>query len=148
MDGANEELLGGIVDNLARLYDSGWQPPQPYADPIAWQKREHNLVADWLCNYTMDCKRSWETTFKNEHLEDGMGFNLLMHSDGGSRATSAAAAWIVKTMRYDPVNKQCVTLPLAMAGSYFDSKLSSFEVESIALRFCTNFACELLAYSL
>ena len=63
------------VDNLARLYESGWQPPQPCADPIAWQKPERNLVADWLCNYSMD------------HLEDVMGFNLLVHSDGAHTHT-------------------------------------------------------------
>ena len=67
-----------------------------------------------------------------------------VHSDGGARPESSAAGWIVETLRFDPNAQEFHTLPLAMAGTYFPFKMSSFEIECVALRFCTNFVCEFL----
>ena len=94
----------------------------------------------------MDSAASWEHVYDNTHVLDGKGFNLLIHSDGGARSESSAAGWIVETIRYDPLTETCETLPLAMAGTFFPYRMTSFEIESVALRFCTNFVCELFKY--
>ena len=47
-----------ITENLKSAIFMGWRPPRPGDDPVLWQKRDHNRMADHLVNATMDMQKS------------------------------------------------------------------------------------------
>ena len=135
----SEVLICWTCIQIKAIFGFGWEPPCLWSDPVRWRHREHNKKADWLCNYTMDRAATWEHVVD---IDISPPFNLLIHSDGGSRAECAAAAWLVESIDLNG------TLQLvAMAGIYIPQKLSSFEAEGIALSACTNFCCKFMRSS-
>ena len=93
--------------------------------------RGHNIVADYLCNYSMDHCTTWSHVFNDELPTE---FNMLMHSDGGSRYDCGSAAWVIEAaFREDDLWK---LRPMAIAGTYFDKRVSSFTSEASALYAC------------
>ena len=128
-----------IPSNLAQMVSVGFNPPRIWDDPIFCRKREHNARADHLVNYTMDCQSTW-----TRHLDwpfDGIAFddcNYIAHSDGGTRKDQcSAAAWIIEAVLNRDSHAE--TKPIAMAGIYISTPVSSFLAESIALDECTSF---------
>eukprot|EP00959_Pyramimonas_sp_CCMP1952_P334205 6999371-Pyramimonas_sp.AAC.1 len=65
------------------MLELGWAPPQAHHDPVAWRKRDYNVVADFLANYTMDSRASWSKNFDypfpGVHRSE---CNVVAHSDG------------------------------------------------------------------
>ena len=106
---------------------------------MVWHKRELNVVADFLANYTMDIGRTWirelEWPFPGKSLTS---CNLVAHSDGGARAHScSSAAWIVEAGIL--ADGQWIFKPVAMAGTFMSQFISSFTAEAIALEECTRY---------
>ena len=48
-----------ISRNLASILESAWDAPQIWDDPVQWRRREKNVIADFLVNYTMNRGQSW-----------------------------------------------------------------------------------------
>ena len=110
---------------------------------MRWRRREKNIVADFLVNYTMNMGRSWSETlpwpFPGASVEE---CNIAVHSDGGTRAEScSAAAWIVE------VGYRGNFAAYAMAGTYMSAPVSSFTAEAIALNEASAFVHNLLVLS-
>jgi len=81
----------------------------------------------------MDVKETWarhmEWPFEGASI---MECNVVVHSDGGTRANNcSAAAWVVEVGLFRAGKWKYHTL--AMSGTYLDHAVSSFLVESIAL---------------
>ena len=76
-------LFERITSNIHAIYTAGWRPPRAYDDPIMWQGREENVVADFLANLTMDKKESWQQVcdwpFPSHKIQD---CSFVVHSDG------------------------------------------------------------------
>ena len=127
--------LAPMFERISRIifsmFDSGWRPARDIDDVICWHRREWNVRADYLVNYTMDIRKSW---FQRGRIsaEDFANANILVHTDGGTRAgTCSAAAWCVEAV----VRKGgCeVTIPVLLAGTFITDPISSFTAEAIAL---------------
>ena len=106
---------------------------------MVWHRRELNVVADFLANYTMDSGRTWikefDWPFPGRSVES---CNLVAHSDGGARAHScSASAWIIEAGIV--IDGQWTFKPIALARTYTSSYMSSFTAEAIALEECTRF---------
>ena len=87
-----------ITTNIQSIFKAGWRPPRAWDDSITWHRREHNVVADFLANYTMDRKESWnkicDWPFPGHGLQD---CSFVVHSDGGTRwGTCSGSAFIVE----------------------------------------------------
>jgi hypothetical protein len=121
------DVVGLTVSNIEFAIDAGWCPNLAWADPVRWLKRQHNVVADALCNYAMDNATTWQETFAPELPKH---FNLLIHSDGGSRHHCGAAAWIVEASYWDEDLQGWQLTPLAMSATYYDGTVSSFTAEA------------------
>jgi hypothetical protein len=80
-----EDCLEQTLRDIEIILDCGWIPSGLWTDPIKWAPRAHNIVADYLCNYSMDHCTTWSHVFNDELPKE---FNMLMHSDGG-RGTAA-----------------------------------------------------------
>ena len=134
-----------ICDNLGAICSCGWQPPRPTGDPVQWQRRIHNLVADGLVNYTMDVERTWFRTFDWPfHGESLESCNVRVHSDGGTRRhRCSASAWVME-VGVLMSDLEWLYRPIAMSGTYFKEPESSFATESWALEEATEFMKRLL----
>ena len=146
-DPASEQIFEGICDNLAKIIGAGWLPPQVWHDPVIWRKREHNLVADFLVNFTMDSQGSWSKHF--DFPFPGVAFdscNFIVYSDGGTRAQSCSATgWVIEVGRF--VDEAWDFRPLVMSGRFFATPISSFQSEALALEECTLFLLKFLTCS-
>ena len=133
-----QECFESMLSNLEGLLEEGRFSSGLWNDPVKWAPREHNIVADYLCNYTMDHQKNWHQVYAECLPAD---FNLLVHSDGGARATCGAAAWIVEACFLE--GDTFVTRPVASSGVYLDGRISSFDAEAWALyhavAFCKTF---------
>ena len=110
--------------------DARNMPPSTRSDPIRWEHREHNKVADYLCNLTMDVKRcTWRETRNADILLES---NLVIFSDGGTRAECSASAWVLCAAIKE------ATIPILAGGIYFPQPISSFTAEAIALEKATE----------
>ena len=76
-----------MLYNLFDLIAIGWTPADTVEDPILWHRRCLNEISDYIVNHTTDIKRSWRQRFQPP-VEDYDIFrsNLLVHTDGGTRA--------------------------------------------------------------
>ena len=94
-------------------------------------------MADFLANYTMDSKQTWTDVFEWPLAEATLDqCNLVIHSDGGTRhGRCSAAAWVVEAVLV--VHGVWISELIAMGGTYFDSPISSFCAEALALEECT-----------
>ena len=126
-----------ITTNIQSIFKAGWRPPRAWDHPIAWHRREHNVVAGFLANYTMDRNEFWnkicDWPFPGHGLQD---CSFVVHSDGGTRwGTCSGSAFIVEA---GVLGKEgWVFKPLALNGTYFHSPMSSFVAESLALEEAT-----------
>ena len=128
-----------MTTNLGRLLQSGRRPHELVGDPVLWQRRENNVIADYIVNHTMDRRESWNYTCDGD---TPIGANLVCHSDGGRRDESCAgAAWFVETLRDAHGMESCT--PLAMRGIFISSSVSSFVAESIALDDAISYICSI-----
>ncbi len=138
--------MDSISDNLAFILDAGWSPPRLWHDPVAWKRRELNVVADYLVNFTMDNEQTWCRSFNWPFATSTLDqCNLAAWSDGGTRSgkkVCSASAWIVEVGIYQ--NRSWHFRPLAMGGTYFAAPLSSFTVECFALQECASFLKHLI----
>ena len=131
-----ETCLEDAVNHLEALLARGWLPHGFWTDPVKWVRRSRNVVADYLCNVTMDQRQTWHEVFRELLPQD---FNILVHSDGGSRSQCSAAAWIAEAcFMYEGAWK---TIPIACSGVFFECRMSSFSAEAWALYHAINF-CE------
>ena len=122
-------VVSRINHNIVDLITEGFLPPSARCDPVRWEKREHNKVADYLCNMTMDSKRcTWRDV---RHTVAPQSCNFLAFSDGGTRSTCSASAWIICAVLEDK------TIPMVAGGIYFEQPISSFTAEAIALEKAT-----------
>ena len=79
--------------NLAALLDAGWATPRLWHDPVIWRRREMNVVADDLANFTMDSARTWSRSFDWPIAgHDLRSCNLAAWSDGGTRRHACSAS--------------------------------------------------------
>ena len=124
------------LQNLEEAIDAGWVPSTFCSDPVRWVKRDHNVVADALCNRAMDCKTNIQTTFEPE---TATRFNILVHSDGGSRPGCSSSAWIAEAVSWDEAAARWKRTTLATSATYCDTSVSSFVAEALALYHATCF---------
>lgn len=122
-----------MTGRIFKMLGCGWRPNCLRADPVNWHRREHNEIADFIVNHTMECRKDWQFVFKAPCSDFNIQHaNLICHSDGGTRAGSCSASgWIVEACVIQGDAQH--TFPLAMAGSFFDQPVSSFSAELIAL---------------
>ena len=116
-----------ILAHITSIIANSWQPRYEWHDPVLWEKREHNQIADHLANLTMDTAMTWSEE-SHEYPSHG---NLLIHSDGGSRERCSAAAWVVEHCFYAGTGWQRQVL--ACGGLYLEARVSSFMSECLAL---------------
>lgn len=132
-------LLHRVLDNLAEIVGFGFLPPVASNDPVLWAKREHNSVADHLCNKTMDnMQGSWR---EERQVNCRRGDNVVIFSDGGTRSTCSASAWVLCV--FLDRNGEKKLIPVVAGGLYFEKPISSFTAEAIALEHATQ---ELLSW--
>ena len=114
------------------MLEKGWSPNLEIGDPVIWQRREFNQVADHLANYTMDIKSDWYRDFGPLEIHQNEVVNYLCHSDGGTRADNcSAAAWCIEAVVTNGVLQR--TVPVSMRGLFLKDPVSSFLAESLAL---------------
>ena len=126
------------------MFEVGWTSHMRASDPILWHWREHNQIADFIVNYTMDTARDWFYEYLEETAElDVQSCNLVCHSDGGTRGEScSAAAWFLEAVYVRSGLKY--TVPVAMGGKYLSQAVSSFFSETIALDEALEFTSSLI----
>ena len=97
------------------------------------------VLADYLANFTMDNGQSWSRSFDWPFPHHGVcDCNLVAWSDGGTRRHKcSASAWFVEIGLYEEGSWKFS--PLAMGGSYFQTPISSFTAEMLALHECSLF---------
>ena len=124
-------VFARTTQSLFNIMEYGWRPAQDADDMVLWHRRDWNIRADYLVNHTMDERRSWYQLFPTDSLDMDQT-NLLIHSDGGTRAGScSAAAWCVEAVtRRGPM--ECTRL-LIIAGTFISDPVSSFTAEALAL---------------
>ena len=133
-----------ITGNFAAILGKGWLPARAWDDPVIWKRRNENVIADYLANHTMNIRKSWfevfDWPFEGHRVDE---CNLLVHSDGGTRCNRcSSAAWIVEVCVFQ--QGRWFRKPLAISGTYFDSPISSFTAECVALEECSIFIKQLL----
>ena len=124
-------LLNRITRSFWDIVCCGWRPPRECDDMVLWHRRDWNIRADHLVNFTMDERKSWYQCFPFEPA-DLERCNLTIHTDGGTRANScSAAAWcieaVVRRGQYE------TTTTLMIAGTNIATPISSFTAEALAL---------------
>ncbi len=125
-------LFTRILDNLRDIFKEGFVPPRLVDDPILWVKRDKNKLADYLCNVTMDRKRSWR---KERSIDMPSKYHWFAVSDGGARPQCSACGWAVGICFL--VDGAYKFEPLVVAGEYLDPRVNSFLAEALALEQAT-----------
>lgn len=132
-----------VTNNLLGILNAKWMPRYNWHDPVVWRRRDHNRRADHIANVTMNRAASWiqesPWPFIGKSISD---CNLVIHSDGGARSTSASAAWIVEAGIFSGIAYEFKLL--AMGGTYIDESTSSFTAECLALDAATTYVNALI----
>ena len=85
-------LFNRVTTRLFEFVDMGQAPHTTISDPILWQRRQHNLIADVLLNHGMVTRSSWlkevQPAAPNFTVSDA---NIICSSDGCTRAGSCSA---------------------------------------------------------
>ena len=105
---------------------------------MRWVRREHNVVADFICNFVTGGGRSWQKSYIPTLPED---FNIVVHSDGGARHQCGAASWIAEAVFLNTAGAWD-SEPLAASGVYFNADVTPFAAEALALYNATSFLLE------
>ena len=123
-------LFSHATNNIMEVVRSGWLPTTNESDPVIWTRRDNNKLADYLCNWTMDVKKtSWRNERpKNPHCPGDS--NVLVFSDGGTRPECSASAWVLGTTSCIDGNLQFT--PMITAGIFFENPVKSFMAETVA----------------
>ena len=139
--------LAPIFDRMTKMLFElilrNWSPHDCIADPITWQRREHNKKADFIVNHTMDRKQDWKREFQPPFSDFTLrDANLICHSDGGTRGEACSAAgWIIEA---SVTRDGAISIfPLVWCGKYFAEPLSSFLAEAIAVEDMITYISEL-----
>ena len=119
----------------------GWRPSTDVADPVIWRPRAYNTIADYLCNYTMNVRRSWRKVWPTVPGLSHGRHNVLVFSDGGARAGDcSASAWVMGCILGN--EGTCSYHIIAAEGQYFADPIDSFRAETIALDMAvSNISC-------
>ena len=125
-------LFRRILDNLKDIFKEGFVPPRLVDDPVLWVRREKNKLADYLCNVTMDRKRSWSRT---RSIDMPSKYHWFAVSDGGARPQCSACGWSVGICFM--VDGAYKFEPLVVAGQYLEPRVNSFLAETLALEQAT-----------
>ena len=60
--------MAPMFESMAsHLFDSckaDWSPMKQTSEPVNWHRRDLNLIADFLVNFTMGCKQERQHEFK------------------------------------------------------------------------------------
>ena len=131
-----KDTIEKTVSKLENMLNCKWWPSGIWTDPVRWAPRKHNIVADYLCNYCMDHEQNLHETFCETLPEK---FNIVVHSDGGARATCASAAWIVEATFWEAEARQWQVQPIAYSATYINNWVSSFTTETMALYQAVDF---------
>ena len=108
----------------------GWRLSTSLADPVVWARRDANIIADHLVNYTMDSQTDWTEDSRNGL--NAKDCSIVCHSDGGTRGQSCSgAAWFIEAVSCKNGRQQSDVL--AMGGQFLEPAVSSFMAETIAL---------------
>ena len=143
-DAVAQPVFEGVCANLVSILGAGWAPPKAWDDPVIWRRREKNIVADFLVNRTMDSRLTWS---KHVDLPASVrsvsDCNVVVHSDGGTRAGSCSATgWVVEVG--SPINGVWQYSILAISGTFISTPISSFLAEALALEEATLFVKKLV----
>ena len=125
-------LFGRLLHDLCTVYEEGWALSNEVADPIVWKQREYNKLADYLCNETMDMRKSC----LQEDCECGWTCqNIVIFSDGGVRSESVAASARYMSFATSLGTQNTEIHFIAARGIFIEYPVSSFVAETIALEF-------------
>ena len=128
-------MLQRIVARLARWIGAGWHPLTPWGDPVSWNRRTGNVVADALANRAMDIGEDWKSILDFPHSLLGQRCNFLFHSDGGTRVGQCSGTgWILEAFAPDRV----LPYRVAAAATFIACPISSFTAECLALDHATE----------
>ncbi len=125
-------LFTRILDDIRDIFKEGFAPPRLVDDPVLWVDRGKNKMADYLCNVTMDRKKSWR---KERSIDMPLDFNWFAVSDGGARPLCSACGWAVGICFV--VDRLQKFEPLVVAGTYLEPRVNSFLAEALALEHAT-----------
>ena len=122
-----------MTQNIFELLGAGWTPECQVADPVLWQRREHNEIANHIVNAAMDAKADWYKRFDPPFVDFKINeANFICHSDGGTRGELCSAiGWIVECIVFR--NGTFHQFPYAIAGTFLKDPVSSFLAEAMAL---------------
>ncbi|CAK0895791.1 unnamed protein product [Prorocentrum cordatum] len=128
VDPLASQLVRRTCDNIVKWINSGCYPQDLGADPVACRRREYNVIADHLADYTMDAQRTWSVhsdwLYPRKSLRE---CSLIVFSDGGARGRAcAASAW-------------AVARPLAIGCTFDSTWIDAFWPEAAALAACSTF---------
>ena len=129
--------LAPVFERLtSRLFDmlqSGWGLHTQTADPISWQRRSFNKVADYLLNYTMDSGCDWLQIFDVPVSDFRASMaNFMCHSDSGTRQGSCSGiGWHIEALISQDGAQR--TFPVAVGGKFMKTPISSFTTQLLAL---------------
>ena len=136
-----------MTTRIFHLLDAKWHLTDPTDDPVVWVRRESNVIADYLANYTMDNRVDWAEKIQVDRVGRNLrDFNIICHSDGGTRGQScSSAAWCVEALSWQSGTQTAITL--AMGGLFLERPVSSFLAETLALDNCIQTVLEMIAES-
>ena len=139
-------IFDRITSSLFCFFQNGLTPPCMASDPVIWHRREHNRIADFIVNCTMELGQSWLKEVPPAIPDfSPCEANFICHSDGGTRTHSCSASgWVLEAI-VTRAGYKC-TFPVAFRGVYFQQPVSSFTAEAVALddaiqylsRVCSN----------
>jgi len=131
-----------MVSKLGDIVECNWLPSGLWTDPVRWAPRKHNIVADYLCNCSMDYQKSLHETFS---VVMPRNFNIIVHSDGGARTTCASAAWVAEITSWQAETREWQVQTLAYSATYINSWVSSFTAETMALYQAVDFVSSFIS---
>ena len=112
-----------------------WRPFHDAGCFVEWRRREHNRVADFAANATMDDGQNF--SYRNHELMHAIqagNANILTFSDGGYRPREkvSAGAWVSYVLGGHWGSESTDVHLLAAEGIVIDNPTSAFFAELVA----------------
>ena len=83
-------LLTRALNSIVGVVRHGWLPSTGRSDPIIWTRRENYYLADYLCNWTMDVKK---TSWREEKQRGPNASSLLLMVGLARNALQVPGFW-------------------------------------------------------